>query len=251
MGEPSPASYLTQLLQNGVSATEPALFKQLYVLMPESPGVFHTEPVATGTGQLYVLSSFAGQRLGSFRRRMPSSASPPLQLGTDGRSAAGSAGAAAQFHPGLEAPDPLAEPRVAAWALGWAAVGRKAGRREPEGHEVGTEWRRKALRTQVQRRRRPGGLPCPALRGPRPAERWVWAGCGPRWRGRPGGSEPTGPHCSPVTLPLALLPLSNTLLSGFLLSPFQRRCLFISQPAWLFSFLLSEVPERKVLFSAV
>lgn len=26
---------------------------------------------------------------------------------------------------------------------------------------------------------------------------------------------------------------------------------FISQPAWLFSFLLSEVPERKVLFSAV
>lgn len=123
-----------------------------------------------------------------------------------------------------------------------AAVGRKAWRREPEGHKVGTQWRRKALRTQVQRRRRPGGLPCPGQDrrsggcGPRR--------CGPRWRGR-AGSEPTGPHCSPVTLPLALLPLSNTLLSGFLLSPFQRCCLlFPSLPGCFHFFCLKFLRGR-------
>lgn len=71
-----------------------------------------------------------------------------------------------------------------------------------------------------------------------------------------GGREPrdqklTGLQCAPVTLPLALLLLSSTLLSGFLLSRLSAPLPFISQPAWLFSFLLSEVPERKVLFSAV
>lgn len=69
-----------------------------------------------------------------------------------------------------------------------------------------------------------------------------------------GGAEPPGsacaPHCPPVTLPLALLPLSDTLLVRFpFVPPFSAAFgLFIFQPAWLFSFLLSEVPERRFYF---
>lgn len=69
--------------------------------------------------------------------------------------------------------------------------------------------------------------------------------------GARGGAEPAGdqkpaaPHCSPVTLPLALLPLSNTLLSDFLLSPFQRCCLlFSSQPGCFHFFCLKFLRGR-------
>lgn len=117
-----------------------------------------------------------------------------------------------------------------------AAVGRKALRWGLEGHGLGTEWRRRALRTQVWRKE--------VTRWPARAEageRWVWAEVWRAWRDQ----KPTGRHCLPVTLPLALLPLSNTLLSGFLLSPFQRRCLlFPSLPGCFHFFCLKFLRGR-------
>lgn len=130
-----------------------------------------------------------------------------------------------------------------------AAVGRKAWRREPEGHKVGTQWRRKALRTRVQRRRRPGGLPCPGQDrrsggcGPRR--------CGPRWRGRAGGIRAHRPALFACHTSFGFIAFVQHPIVWFPFVPLSALLPFISQPAWLFSFLLSEVPERKVLFSAV
>lgn len=52
--------YLAPRVQNSVSSAGPTVDTLLHMLVLESPGVFHTEPVATGTGQLYVLSSLVG-----------------------------------------------------------------------------------------------------------------------------------------------------------------------------------------------
>lgn len=72
-------------------------------------------------------------------------------------------------------------------------------------------------------------------------EQWVWDRAA--WSLQ--DQKPTGPHCSPVTLPLALLPLSNTLLSGFLLSPFQHGCLlFPSLPGCFHFFCLKFLRGR-------
>lgn len=132
-----------------------------------------------------------------------------------------------------------------------AAVGRMAWPREPEGHEVGTEWRIKALRTQVRRRRRPGGLPCPG-------QDRQSGGCGPRCCGllwtevaRPGGIRAHRPALFACHTSFGFIAFVQHPIVWFPFVPLSALLPFISQPAWLFSFLLSEVPERKVLFSAV
>lgn len=82
-------------------------------------------------------------------------------------------------------------------------------------------------------------MTCPGLW---PAEPWVWDEVA---QSHARDQKPTGPHCPPVTLPLALLPLSSTLLSGFLLSPFQHCCLlFSSQPGCFHFFCLKFLRGR-------
>lgn len=77
--------------------------------LKESPGVFRTELLSLGRGSCTLsVASWASAWAHSDRECPPR---PPLQLGTDGltdgRAAAGCGEAAAQFHPGLEAPDAL------------------------------------------------------------------------------------------------------------------------------------------------
>lgn len=99
-----------------------------------------------------------------------------------------------------------------------------------EGRGAGAEPEEGVFRTRAGGPR-PGGCgtrPCAAALDQKPAGRivclshflWLYCFC-------------PAPYCLASFVPLSgLLP-------------------FIFQPAWLFSFLLSEVPERKVLFSAV
>lgn len=121
------------------------------------------------------------------------------------------------------------------WGL-WAAVGERLRGRSWKARKLGQNGGENLLGPEWGARRRPGGPPTPGGA----------VGVGPtRWRGAAGDHKPTGPHCSPVTLPLALLPLSNTLLSGFLLSPFQRGCLlFSSQPGCFHFFCLKFLRGR-------
>lgn len=188
------------------------------VLSLGNAAAFHTQHMSTGAG-----------RLQGLRSRVWPVAVPGVPVRSElGQSAAGGGGRSASvWHWGAGSP-------VRAWRPKTCSSG-VSGSRRPEGFEVRAgrprSWdrrRRRALRTRAARPR---------------------GGCGPRQSRR--DQKPTGPHCSPVTLPLALLPLSDTPLSGFLLSAFQLCQPFTSPPAGLFSFLLSGVPERKVLFSAV
>lgn len=138
--------------------------------------------------------------------------------------------------PGRRQPRP---PRASATQ---AAVGGKALRWGLEGHGPGTEWRRKALRTQVWRKE--------VTRWPARAEageRWVWAEV---WRSL-AGSEAHRPALSACHTSFGFIAFVQHPIVWFPFVPLSAPLPFISQPAWLFSFLLSEVPERKVLFSAV
>lgn len=89
-------------------------------------------------------------------------------------------------------------------------------------------------------------MPCPALPWPRPAERRVWAEVAAGGRDQSPQAALFSCHTS-----FGFIAFVQHPIVWFPFVPLSALLPFISQPAWLFSFLLSEVPERKVLFSAV
>lgn len=67
----------------------------------------------------------------------------------------------------------------------------------------------------------------------------------------PAGSEAHRPALFACHTSFGFIAFVQHPIVWFPFVPLSARLPFISQPAWLFSFLLSEVPERKVLFSVV
>lgn len=82
---------------------------------------------------------------------------------------------------------------------------------------------------------------------PRPAERWVWDEVARSGR----GSQAHRPALFACHTSSGFIAFVQHPIVWFPFVPLSAPLPFIFQPAWLFSFLLSEVPERKVLFSAV
>lgn len=119
----------------------------------------------------------------------------------------------------------------------------KEGRAEGAGRPRG--WDRMEEKGPEGPKSREGGGPaaCPALPGPRPAERWVWAG--PRWRGRPAGSEPQARivRLSHFLWLYCLCPAPYCLAS--FCPPFSARCLlFPSLPGCFHFFCLKFLRGR-------
>lgn len=82
---------------------------------------------------------------------------------------------------------------------------------------------------------------------PRPAEQWVWDEVARSGR----GSQAHRPALFACHTSFGFIAFVRHPIVWFPFVPLSAPRPFILPPAWLFSFLLSEVPERKVLFSAV
>lgn len=100
----------------------------------------------------------------------------------------------------------------------------------------------KSLRTQV--------CSTEANRWPARTEASGAVGVG-RGGAEPGGTRAHRPALFACHTSFGFIAFVQHPIVWFPFVPLSALLPFISQPAWLFSFLLSEVPERKVLFSAV